>query len=96
MNISFSDEALKWFKEEMDIEEGDFVRFYVRYGGSSPLHESFSLGVNKEEPIDMGSKEEVDGTTFFVEENDLWFFLEHDLYVNFNEKLHEPSYEYKK
>ncbi|MGD7024700.1 HesB/YadR/YfhF family protein [Rossellomorea vietnamensis] len=96
MNISFSDEALKWFKEEMDIEEGDFVRFYVRYGGSSPLHESFSLGVNKEEPIDMGSKKEVDGTTFFVEENDLWFFLEHDLYVNFNEKLHEPSYEYKK
>ncbi|MGD6804287.1 HesB/YadR/YfhF family protein [Rossellomorea aquimaris] len=96
MNISFSDEALKWFKEEMDIEEGDFVRFYVRYGGSSPLHESFSLGVNKEEPIDMGSKKEVDGTTFFVEENDLWFFLEHDLYVNFNKKLHEPSYEYKK
>lgn len=96
MNISFSDEALKWFKEEMDIEEGDFVRFYVRYGGSSPLHESFSLGVNKEEPIDIGTKKEVDGTTFFVEENDLWFFMEHDLYVNFNEKLHEPSYEYKK
>ncbi|MGD6969212.1 hypothetical protein FZC78_06645 [Rossellomorea vietnamensis] len=96
MNISFSDEALKWFKEEMNIEDGDFVRFYVRYGGSSPLHESFSLGVNKEEPIDIGSKKEVDGTTFFVEENDLWFFMEHDLYVNFNEKLHEPSYEYKK
>ncbi|MGF2615974.1 hypothetical protein FZC84_11510 [Rossellomorea vietnamensis] len=96
MNISFSDKALNWFKEEMDIEEGDFIRFYVRYGGSSPLHESFSLGVNKEEPIDMGTKKEVDGTTFFIEENDQWFFMEHDLHVNFNDELHEPSYEYKK
>lgn len=96
MNISFSDEALQWFKDEMHIEQGDFVRFYVRYGGSSPLHESFSLGVNKEEPIDIGAKTEVDGTTFFVEENDLWFFSDHDLFVNFNEKLEEPSYEYKK
>lgn len=96
MNISFSDDALQWFKEEMQIEEGDFIRFYVRYGGSSPLHDSFSLGVNKEEPIDVGAKTSIEGTTFFVEENDLWFFSGHDLFVNFNEKLEEPSYEYKK
>jgi uncharacterized protein YneR len=96
MNISITDEALKWFKDEMNIEEGDFIRFYVRYGGSSPLHDSFSLGVNKEDPIDIGTKTEVDGTTFFVEENDIWFFSDHDLHVNYNEKLDELAYEYKK
>jgi uncharacterized protein YneR len=95
MDISFSDEALQWFKDEMNIEEGDYIRFYVRYGGSSPLHESFSLGVNKEDPIDMGTKKEINGTIFFVEENDLWFFSGHDLFVNYNEKLEEPLYEYK-
>ena len=96
MEIHISTEALKWFKDEMLVEEGQYVRFYVRYGGSSPLHDSFSLGVTKDEPVDVGELIERENRKFFVEERDLWFFDGHDLYVEFDQKLQEPSYEYKK
>ncbi|MDT9024250.1 MULTISPECIES: HesB/YadR/YfhF family protein [Rossellomorea] len=96
MKIHISKEALTWFKNEMLVEEGDQVRFYVRYGGSSPLHDSFSLGVNKDEPVDLGERIEIENREFFIEERDLWFFDGHDLYVEFDDKLQEPSYEYKK
>lgn len=42
MNIALTDEALQWFKQEMEVEPGDTIRFYARYGGSSPFHEGFS------------------------------------------------------
>ncbi|OIU71912.1 HesB/YadR/YfhF family protein [Rossellomorea aquimaris] len=96
MNIHISKDALQWFKDEMLVNEGEYVRFYVRYGGSSPLHDSFSLGVTKEEPIEAGELIEVDGRLFFVEERDLWYFDGHDLHVGFNKELEEPLYEYKK
>jgi uncharacterized protein YneR len=96
MKIHISIDAFNWFKNEMQVEEGDHVRFYVRYGGSSPLHDSFSLGVNKDEPMEAGSIVELDNRSFFVEEGDLWYFDGHDLYVEYDNKLEEPLYEYKK
>lgn len=96
MKIHISKDALNWFKNEMLVEEGEYVRFYVRYGGSSPLHDSFSLGVNKEEPIDAGNEIELDNRTFFVEERDIWYFDGHDLFVEYDKEREEPIYEYKK
>ncbi|MEW4325659.1 HesB/YadR/YfhF family protein [Rossellomorea marisflavi] len=96
MKIHLSDEALAWFKDEMLVDEGEYVRFYVRYGGSSPLHDSFSLGVSKEEPIEAVETLKKADRTFFIEERDLWFFDGHDLFVEFDSKRQEPVYEYKK
>lgn len=48
MEIRLSEKALTWFKQEMEVEKGDFIRFYARYGGSSPFHEGFSLGMTRE------------------------------------------------
>ncbi len=80
----------------MELSDGDYIRFYVRYGGSSPLHEGFSLGLSKEEPLDLSVKKADDGVTYFIDEKDVWYFDGHDLYVEFNEELDEPRYEYKK
>ncbi|RLQ96162.1 HesB/YadR/YfhF family protein [Falsibacillus albus] len=96
MNIYISDDALKWFKKEMDIQKGEYVRFFARYGGSSPVQQGFSLGVTKEEPIDMAVKYEHEGTTFFIEERDVWYFDGHDLHVIVDDKRNELLYEYKK
>lgn len=95
MNIHFTDTALQWFKEEMHLTTGDFVRFYVRYGGASPIQEGFSLGFNKEEPIEVGIKEIHDGVVFYVEEKDLWYFKNYDLYVDYDQRADGPVYEYK-
>ncbi|OCA91977.1 HesB/YadR/YfhF family protein [Pseudobacillus wudalianchiensis] len=96
MNIQVGEKARAWFKNEMDVNQGDYVRFFVRYGGSSPLHEGFSLGVSKDEPMEIGVKSELDGVVYFIEQKDLWYFDGHDLRVNYNEKLDEPEYEYVK
>lgn len=96
MNIVLSKTAVKWFEDEMFVKKGDFVRFYVKYGGSSPIQQGFSLGVNKEKPIEIGAMVEHHEATYFVEERDIWYFDGHDLHVDYDEKIDEPLYHYVK
>ena len=94
MKLVITNEALHWFKHEMEAKSGDHIRFYARYGGSSPFHEGFSLGMNREEPHDIGVQTQIDGIHFYIERDDLWFFNEHDLVVKVDTTLDELKYEY--
>ncbi len=96
MKIVLTDAAINWFQKEMEVQQGDYVRFYARYGGSSPFHEGFSLGMNREFPHEIGVDTVVEGIHYYIERNDEWFFNEHDLYVSVDEQLDELAYEYKK
>lgn len=96
MKIIITDDALNWFKEEMEATSGDAIRFYSRYGGSSPFHEAFSLGMNRETPHEIGVETVVDGIQFFIEKDDEWFFNGHDLHVEVNKDLDELTYAYQK
>ena len=51
MKIVLSDEALNWFKEEMEVEPGDAIQFFARYGGSSPLQRDFHLVSRRKNPM---------------------------------------------
>ena len=95
MKIVITNEAFKWFKEEMDVEPGNYVRFYARYGGSSPFHEAFSLGMNRETPHEIGVETIVDDVHFYIEKADEWFFNGHDLHVSVNSTLDELAYDFK-
>lgn len=44
MEIHLSKDARDWFHQEMEVEAGEAVRFFVRYGGDG-LQPGFSLGV---------------------------------------------------
>lgn len=96
MKIVLSNEAMVWFKEEMETKAGEYIRFYARYGGSSQLHEGFSLGVTKEEPMELAVELIEENIHFYIEERDVWYFDGHDLHVNIDSKLQELSYSYKK
>ena len=96
MKIVVAKEALTWFKEEMEVIPGDAIRFFARYGGASPLHEGFSLGVTKEEPDEVSIQVKHDDALYYIESRDLWFFVEHDLHVNIDPNLNELVYAYKK
>ncbi|AIE59935.1 hypothetical protein BMMGA3_07625 [Bacillus methanolicus MGA3] len=96
LKIQISDEAAAWYKDEMFLKEGDFVRFFARYGGCSTVQQGFSLGVSNEEPIDIGAETKKDGITFYIEEKDLWYFDENDLLIEFNSKLGEPEFHISK
>ncbi|MFF2752949.1 HesB/YadR/YfhF family protein [Psychrobacillus sp. NPDC058041] len=96
MKIFISSEAMNWFKEEMEAKAGDKIRFYARYGGSSPLHDGFSIGMTMDTPVIPSVTLMLENILFFIEERDEWFFDGHDLYVNLDSKLDELSYTYKK
>ena len=84
MKINISTDAFKWFYEEMEAVEGDKIRFFARYGGSSPMHEAFSLGVTKDTPFEPSVTLLHEDIMFFIEERDEWYFNGHDLFVSCN------------
>jgi uncharacterized protein YneR len=96
VEIIISEEAMQWFKEEMETAPGETVRFFVRYGGSSKLQPGFSLGVTKDQPLEAAVETTHDGVTFYIEKSDVWYFDEHNLHVTVNDDLNELAYAYEK
>jgi uncharacterized protein YneR len=86
MNIQITPSALNWFKEECGYSRGDFVRFFARYGGCGSIQSAFSLGLNKEEPKEMGISTQEDGITFYMEQDDVWYLNEKDLVVDYEKE----------
>lgn len=94
MEIIISEDAFKWFREEMEVTAGEWVRFFVRFGGAG-LQPGFSLGVTKDQPHEAAVKVERDQVNYFIEQNDLWYFDGHDLSVSVNDELSELDYSYE-
>lgn len=94
MEIKISDEAFKWFHDEMEVVDGESVRFFVRYGGSG-LQPGFSLGVTKDQPHEAAVELEKDQVKYYIEQQDLWYFDGNDLIVSVNDELGELDYSYE-
>lgn len=96
MKITLSKEAISWFKNEIGLEKGEYIKFYSKIYGSSPVQESYSLAFAKEDPIDMAASAVEEGIIFFVESSDLWYFNGHDLHVEYNHENDELEFQYIK
>lgn len=97
MKITISNKALNWFKDEVELGNGDKVKFYAQIYGTSPVQENFALGFTVDnEPVDMAVKTEMDGFSFYIEGTDLWFFNGHNLHVDYNDQKDELEYSYSK
>jgi len=90
-----SEAAAKWYKEELDLEEQDTVRFFVRYGGVGGRIPGFSLGVSVVPPKQIHTSTTVNNLQFYIEEEDAWYFDKHDLVITFDEQLDEPQFTYQ-
>lgn len=95
MRIIISEEAAHWYKEELDLTESAYVRFYVRYGGVGGNVPGFSIGLANEPPTQMHTSVKVNHITFYIEEQDAWYFEGKDLIITFNEQLNEPQFTYE-
>ncbi|QDP41862.1 HesB/YadR/YfhF family protein [Radiobacillus deserti] len=93
MSMSITQPAAQWFIREMDLEKGDFVRFYVRYGGHGGVYSGFSLAISNDPPNDPAMEIEELGVTFYVETSDAWYFREHDFHIKFKRKYDEIEYQ---
>ncbi|MFD1018314.1 HesB/YadR/YfhF family protein [Thalassobacillus hwangdonensis] len=96
MNVTVTEQAAAWYKDELEIEAGTAIRFFVRYGGVGGIQPGFSLGIKMDEPREPVADTEVNGIRFFIESEDDWYFDDHSLKVDYNEKWEEPDFHYEK
>lgn len=96
MKISITEEAMEWFKNEMEAVPGEWIQFYARYGGSSKLHEGFTLGMTKSEPDEPSVQLDAHDIHFYIEERDVWYFDGHDLLVELDSERNEVTFDYEK
>lgn len=94
MKIHISDDAFKWFKDEVGVKAGEKIKFYPQFYGSSPIQPGYSLAFTKENDIDPVATYEKEGILFFVENMDEWYFAEHDLLIEYDEKNDGIEYQY--
>lgn len=96
MRITVSSQAHTWFKQEMGISHGRGVRFMGKVYGCSPIHESFSLAIEVNEPSQPYAMTIIEDIPYYVEQGDEWFFEGYDFEIHFDDVLDEPAYCYIK
>ncbi len=95
MQITITPEAENWFIEELELQPGDSVRFFGKYGGKTNVHAGFSTGVEVATPSqETYAALTQNDITYFIEPTDEWFFANHDLMVGFDDYLKEPNYSF--
>lgn len=94
MKITIKPEALSWFKKELEIPEGQGVRFFGKVYGKTDVHDGFSVGMNVDSSDQPIAETTAEGILFFADEADEWFFKGYDLIVAYDDQLKEPKYEF--
>lgn len=83
MKLRVTEEAALWLKQELGLNEGDWLRFYAMlYGNAYSIHSNYSLGMAKEEPHHASIQTEVEGIRFYLEDQDKWYLDNHKLTVD--------------
>ncbi|MEB6277038.1 HesB/YadR/YfhF family protein [Staphylococcus gallinarum] len=95
MGIELSDNAVSWFKEELDLPEDDKVlQFFVRYGGEFQLKQGFSpaFSVDRKNDLEIGYENNYQGLNVVIAEKDLWYFQDDNLFIDVNDGIDEILY----
>ncbi|WP_326932142.1 iron-sulfur cluster biosynthesis protein [Enterococcus avium] len=94
MKLTITPKAQEWFKREIELSNGQGIKFYGKVYGKTQVHDGFSVGMSVDTPETPLIEENTNGMMFFVEEADEWFFKGYDLVVDYDEKLEEPKYDF--
>lgn len=94
MHIHITEEATNWYEQELGLQAGDAVRFFVRYGGVGGRIPGFSLGINIDTPQVAHTSVSKNGIVFFIEDADAWYFEDSNLTVQMDNELQEPQFIY--
>ncbi|MGG0815791.1 iron-sulfur cluster biosynthesis family protein [Paenibacillus alvei] len=78
MQLRVTSKAVERFLADWGFTAGDQVRIYVRYSGFSASG-PYSFGIMKDSPQYPAVTEVVNGITFFMEQNDVWFLDNREL-----------------
>ncbi|OCA84388.1 hypothetical protein A8F94_16940 [Bacillus sp. FJAT-27225] len=95
MILSLDEKAFSWFSTEFDIKAPLSIRLYPQYAGLGVKHKGFTLAFSAEPPTNAGYLKEYNGITFYVEENDRWFFEDTKTILSFDDTLSEIVVKYE-
>jgi uncharacterized protein YneR len=86
MMISIDEKAFSWFNKEFELNKPFSIRLFPQYSGFGEKHKGFSLAFSAEAPTSAGFSTELHGITFYVEDNDIWFFNDTKTYLSIDPK----------
>lgn len=89
MFISIDERAATWFSREFEFNKPFSIRMFPQYAGFGVKNKGFSLAFSAETPTNVGYSNEVNGVTFFVEVNDVWFFEDTETSLTVDNHLDE-------
>lgn len=95
MLISIDERAASWFNREFEINKPFTIRIYPQYAGFGEKHKGYSLGFSAEAPTNAGFTKDINGITFYVEGNDVWFFEDTETYLSVNDLIDEIHITFK-
>lgn len=95
MKMVISPEAAAWFKRELGLENGAYIRLFPRYSSGGGLHPGFSLGIATELPGRPEVKTEQSGLIFYMEEQDLWYMEGYSLSIVYIDAEDDIEYKYE-
>lgn len=95
MQLTITDQASKWFQEEMGVTPGAGIRFYGKTYGKTNVHKGFSVAlIRDDEPKQPIIIVEKDGIRYYVNERDEWLFSDYHLTVTVNDSELGPEYNF--
>ncbi|WP_261806176.1 HesB/YadR/YfhF family protein [Lapidilactobacillus luobeiensis] len=92
MKITIDDRSAAWFKDEFTIASGQGIHLFGKVYGKTTIHDGFSVGVELAPLTNVRDRLQQDDLVLFTENEDDWFFADHDLSIKFNADLQEPEY----
>lgn len=92
LNLTITEQAIDFYKQELKLSKGDSLSFFVRVGGVGSG--GFSVGVFLGLPETDYTNEEHQGITFCVPEDDQWYF--DGMVIDYQEDFGEVTFDNKK
>ncbi|MDQ1147234.1 uncharacterized protein YneR [Bacillus sp. SORGH_AS 510] len=89
MFISIDEKATSWFSKEFDFNKPFSIRMFPQYAGFGEKNKGYSLAFAAEKPANAGYVQELNGITFFVEGNDVWFFEDTKTFLSVDDGMNE-------
>lgn len=90
MPLTVTNEAARWFIEEMKLNAGDSIKFYGKVYGP---YNGFSFGLEILAPSQPYVSLTVEEIQFYIEEMDAWFFNDKELHISMKEGQKEPQFD---
>lgn len=93
MKLTITPKAQEWFKREIELSDGQGIKFYGKVYGKTQVHDGFSVGMSVD-TIDSPLVKQLLVINCFILKKPMNGFKGYDLVVDYDTVLDEPKYDF--